>query len=72
MRSTVLITIAHDIVGGTPVFKGPRVPVQTRCDDVDNNGTPDEFLKCFPSVTDERARRISERSEAALLLPTSA
>ncbi len=72
MISADLITINPDILGGTPVFKGTRVPVKTLFDYVENNYTLDEFLECFPSVTREMARRVLERSEAALLLPASA
>ena len=72
MSSTDLITIDPDILGGMPVFKGTRVPVKTLFDYLENTYTLDEFLACCPSVTGERARRMSERSEAALLLPTSA
>jgi uncharacterized protein (DUF433 family) len=72
MISTDLITIDPDILGGTPVFKGTRVPVKTLFDYLENNYTLDEFLECFPSVTQAMARRMLERSEAALLLPASA
>ena len=71
MNSTDLITIDPDILGGTPVFKGTRVPVKTLFDYLENNYTLDEFLECFPSVTREMARRVLERSEAALLPATA-
>ncbi len=63
MNSTDLITIDPDILGGTPVFKGTRVPVRTLFDYLENNYTLDEFLECFPSVTREMARNVLERSE---------
>jgi len=62
-----LITVDQDILGGTPVFKGTRVPVKTLFDYLEQNYTLDEFLSCFPSVTREMARRVLERSETALL-----
>ena len=37
MISTDLITIDPDILGGTPVFKGTRVPVKTLFDYLENN-----------------------------------
>jgi uncharacterized protein (DUF433 family) len=58
-----------DILGGTPVFKGTRVPVKTLFQYLENNYTLEEFLECFPSVTREMARRVLERSEAGLLAP---
>lgn len=72
MNSTDLITIDPEILGGTPVFKGTRVPVRTLFDYLENNYTLDEFLECFPSVTREMARAVLERSETALLLPATA
>jgi uncharacterized protein (DUF433 family) len=67
MDSSDLITVDPDILGGTPVFKGTRVPVKTMFDCLEDNYTLDEFLECFPSVTREVARRALERSEPALL-----
>lgn len=72
MKSNDLITIDLDILGGTPVFKGTRVPVKTLFDYLENNYTLDEFLECFPSVTRDLARRILESSESALLTPIAA
>jgi uncharacterized protein (DUF433 family) len=70
--SSDLITIDPDILGGTPVFKGTRVPVKTLFEYLEDNYTLDEFLECFPSVTRELARRVLERSESALLSPAVA
>jgi uncharacterized protein (DUF433 family) len=72
MKMSDLITVDSDILGGTPVFKGTRVPVKTLFDYLEDNYTLDEFLECFPSVTREMARRILERSESALLSPATA
>lgn len=38
-------------MGGTPVFRGTRVPVQTLLDYLEAGDTIDEFLIGFPSVT---------------------
>ena len=67
MKSDDLITVDPEILGGTPVFKGTRVPVKTLFDYLEHNYTLDEFLSCFPSVTREMACRVLERSETALL-----
>ena len=69
MEVSDLITIDPDILGGTPVFKGTRVPVKTLFDYLENNYSLEEFLECFPSVTREMARQVLERSEAVLLAP---
>ena len=62
-----LITVDPEILGGTPVFKGTRVPVRTLFDYLEGNYTLDEFLECFPSVTRQMACQLLERSESALL-----
>lgn len=44
-----------DILGGTPVFAGTRVPVRSLFDYLEGGDTLDEFLDEFPSVTREQA-----------------
>ena len=41
-------------MGGTPVFAGTRVPVQTLLDYIEGGETIDDFLDGFPSVTREQ------------------
>ena len=51
-------TVVHsdpDILGGTPVFVGTRVPVQSLFDYIEGGDTLDEFLRQFPSVTRKQA-----------------
>ncbi len=62
-----LITVDPDVLGGTPVFKGTRVPVKTLFEYLEGNYTLDEFLECFPSVTRQMACQLLDRSESALL-----
>ena len=66
MQSNDLIAIDPDILGGTPVFKGTRVPVKTLFEYLENDYSLEEFLDCFLSVTREMARRILEQSELFL------
>jgi len=44
-----------DIMGGTPVFVGTRVPVKTLYDYLEGGDSLDEFLNDFPSVTRDQA-----------------
>jgi uncharacterized protein (DUF433 family) len=44
-----------DILGGTPVFVGTRVPVKTLLDYLEAGDPLDEFLDHFPSVSREQA-----------------
>ena len=67
MNRAELITVNPNILGGTPVFKGTRVPVSTLFEYLERGYSLEEFIECFPSVTKEMACRVLERSEAALL-----
>jgi uncharacterized protein (DUF433 family) len=40
-----------EVMGGTPVFRGTRVPVQTLLDYLEAGDSIDEFLQGFPSVS---------------------
>jgi len=44
-----------EILGGTPVFVGTRVPAQTLFDYLEGGETLDEFLRQFPSVSRDQA-----------------
>ena len=44
-----------EISGGTPVFRGTRVPVQSLFDYLEGGETLDQFLDQFPSVSKEQA-----------------
>ena len=45
------VTIDPEILGGTPVFRGTRVPVKTLFDYIRWGYSLEEFLEYFPSVT---------------------
>jgi len=44
------ITRDSEIMHGTPVFRGTRVPVQTLFDYLESGESLDEFLEGFPTV----------------------
>ena len=50
-----------EILGGTPVFVGTRVPVKTLFDYLEAGDALDEFLNDFPGVTREQAVAALER-----------
>ncbi|MGE0821392.1 MAG: DUF433 domain-containing protein [Candidatus Binatia bacterium] len=47
----LLITCSPDVMGGTPVFAGTRVPVQTLLDYLEGGETIDDFLEGSPTVS---------------------
>ena len=55
------------ILGGTPVFVGTRVPFQALLDYLEAGDPLDEFLTDFPSVTREQAVKALEQVKEALL-----
>jgi uncharacterized protein (DUF433 family) len=65
--SEPLITTNPERMGGTPVFAGTRVPVQTLMDYLEGGDSLDDFLMDFPSVSREHAIAVLEVAKSALL-----
>ena len=57
-----VVSRSPDVMGGTVVFQGTRVPVETLLDYLEAGESIDDFLKGFPSVT--RAQVIAFLQEA--------
>ena len=64
------VSSAPDVMGGTPVFPGTRVPIQTLLDYLEAGETIDDFLEGFPSVS--RQKVISFLERGATLAATEA
>ncbi|MDX2137699.1 MAG: DUF433 domain-containing protein [Chloroflexota bacterium] len=62
-----LITISKEIMSGTPVFYGTRVPVKTLLDYLTTDETLDEFLDDFPTVSREQATALLETALQSLI-----
>ena len=58
-----------EILGGTMVFVGTRVPVQSLFDHLESGDSIDDFLKGFPSVRREQVIAVLERSCEEILSP---
>jgi uncharacterized protein (DUF433 family) len=56
-----------DILGGTPVFRGTRVPFQALLDYLEGGQTLDAFLEDFPSVTREAAVHALEHAKSLVV-----
>jgi uncharacterized protein (DUF433 family) len=56
-----------EILGGTPVFRGTRVPFQAPLDYIEGGETLDEFLDDFPTVTREAAIHALEHAKTLVL-----
>ena len=51
-----------EILGGTPVFAGTRVPVRILMENLEAGDRLDEFLEDFPSVSRQQAVAVLERA----------
>lgn len=57
------ITRDPEVMHGTPVFRGTRVPVKTLFDYLENGESLDDFLSGFPTVSRELAVQVLEESK---------
>jgi uncharacterized protein (DUF433 family) len=55
---TDMIQIDPEILGGTPVFAGTRVPIEALFDHLESGVSLKEFLEDFPSVNMEQAKKV--------------
>ncbi len=70
MRAEELIGIVHsdpEIMGGTPVFVGTRVPLQNLIDYLEGDESVEDFLSAFPTVTREQAIAVIKAGKLKML-----
>ena len=67
---TPLVTSQQDVMSGTPVFAGTRVPVQTLLDYLEGGETIDDFLEGFPSVTRDTVIAFLEEAASRMVAST--
>ena len=60
------ITVDPEILGGTPVFRGTRVPVDALLGNLESGVSIDEFLENFPTVSREQVLEVLKFSRATL------
>jgi uncharacterized protein (DUF433 family) len=56
-----------EVLGGTPVFRGTRVPIQTLFEYLEGGETLEDFLEGFPTVTRDAALAALEEAKQLLL-----
>jgi uncharacterized protein (DUF433 family) len=69
MERESVITSDPEILGGTPCFRGTRVPVDSLIDYLEAGDTLDEFLDNFPSVSRDAAIAALEEAKTLLTSP---
>jgi uncharacterized protein (DUF433 family) len=62
-----IISSTPDVMGGTPVFAGTRVPVQTLIDYIEGGESIDDFLEGFPTVKREQVIAFLEEAKNRML-----
>ena len=67
MKAKLPIEVDPEIMSGTPVFRGTRVPVQSLFEYLEDDMSLEEFLSCFPTVQREDAITVLEHSKSGLL-----
>lgn len=68
---TRIISRSPDVMGGTPVFSGSRVPIQTLLDYLEAGESIDDFLEGFPSVSREQVIAFLEQAKDRLIADVS-
>ncbi len=63
------VTVDPDIMWGTPVFAGSKVPVQTLLDFIETGETVNTFLSEFPSVTRDVVIAFLEQGAERMIAP---
>ena len=66
---THVVSVSSEVMGGTPVFKGTRVPVQTLIDYLEAGERIDDFLRGFPTVTRKQVIELLEEAKEKILVP---
>ncbi len=67
MEKDRIISRSEEILGGTPVFAGTRVPVRTLIDYLKHGHSLTEFLDDFPTVSKEQAEGVLQIANEALI-----
>jgi len=65
--SNNIISRNKEILGGTPVFRGTRVPVKALWDYLKSGDTVEDFLEDFPSVEREQVIALIERAQKRIV-----
>ena len=66
MSSSDIVDRSPEILGGTPVFRGTRVPIRTLIDYLEAGQSLGEFLQDFPTVMRDQAIAVLEMAREAL------
>jgi uncharacterized protein (DUF433 family) len=63
-----IVEIDPEKLGGTPVFRGTRVPIQNLFDSLEEGESVEQFLEQYPTVSREQLLAVLEESKERLLV----
>ena len=69
MQREEIIHSNPEVLGGTPVFTGTRVPIRSLFDHLEAGDSIDDFLEGFPSVRRDQVIALLEISQERVLEP---
>lgn len=67
MKQDGAIQSSKELLGGTPVFAGTRVPIRTLLDYLEEDKSITDFLDDFPTVSHEQVLNILETAKESLV-----
>jgi uncharacterized protein (DUF433 family) len=67
MKNRAVVTVDPEVLSGTPVFAGTRVPVRALLDYLEGGESLDDFLEQFPTVSRRQAVAFLEQASERLL-----
>jgi len=63
-----LVDVDSERLGGTPVFRGTRVPISNLFDSLESGESVDQFLEQYPTVSRKQVLAVLEKSKEQLLV----
>jgi uncharacterized protein (DUF433 family) len=67
LENSLIVSTSLDTMGGTSVFAGTRVPIQTLLDYLKAGESIDDFLDGFPTVSKEQVIALLEEAGKQLV-----
>ena len=67
LKNSSIVSTSVDVMGGTPVFTGTRVPIQTLLDYLKAGESIDDFLDGFPTVSRAQVIALLDEAEKQLV-----
>jgi len=71
MKTSSVVMVDPEILGGTPCFAGTRVPARVLIDYLEGGDTLDDFLSDFPTVSRQQAVALLEEASERLSLASA-